>query len=664
MACNPLDLPTEFVAEVDVGSGNMRLTRLPISIMNRAFLELYNRELQLLYERSKQFAEEFPGVAERLGGLTERNDGPRPRQRAAGQRLHGGARPAQAEERVRAIHLGPARPAAAELSGADPAGDARPGDAALRRSGAGRRTALRRAATTSTRSMSSRSAASPAASGCGAISSSGRCIIEHGRILRRAGAAAGARPRSRAGHRRRAAPRLPAPVRAARQRQGERRQARRRRSRTSRSTACRSISWARTTTRSRSTSSSSPTAGASRSATSIPSATRTSSPLPLDLARADRLRRDARRWPRTTTASSRASICCSTSSAFPEKFLGFRLEGLRKLLSQIDAPAFDLIFEFVGRRAAAAVGRPARHVRALRGAGRQPVRDELQPRAGAAQRIRASCRPRPQPHARFRGAPHRRRLRPLSRAARTRCRSFRSTASRPRTSARRTRSTTRCAGCRAAAPPRNGAPARVSAYAGTELFISLFEPADIDDRERVRELSVRALASNRHLADQLPVGEAGADFYLVDDTSLPLRCVAGITTAARIAGHAGAPARRRGAVRRHAVEARSTSSPSIISASSTTTTRTAPAALRELLALFADLSDVVSEQRIRGIEGISSRPIVRRLRQKNGFNAARGIEITVCSTRRPSKAPASSCSAPCSTASSPNTPRSTASPRR
>jgi len=31
MACNPLDLPTEFVAEVDIGSGNLRLTRLPIS---------------------------------------------------------------------------------------------------------------------------------------------------------------------------------------------------------------------------------------------------------------------------------------------------------------------------------------------------------------------------------------------------------------------------------------------------------------------------------------------------------------------------------------------------------------------------------------------------------------------------------------------------------
>lgn len=31
MACNPLDLPMEFVAEVEVGSGKMQLTRLPIS---------------------------------------------------------------------------------------------------------------------------------------------------------------------------------------------------------------------------------------------------------------------------------------------------------------------------------------------------------------------------------------------------------------------------------------------------------------------------------------------------------------------------------------------------------------------------------------------------------------------------------------------------------
>ena len=43
--------------------------------MNREFLDLYNRELQLLYEQAHEFAEEYPGIAERLGGLlTDRMD--------------------------------------------------------------------------------------------------------------------------------------------------------------------------------------------------------------------------------------------------------------------------------------------------------------------------------------------------------------------------------------------------------------------------------------------------------------------------------------------------------------------------------------------------------------------------------------------------------------
>src|SRR5438552_18457834 len=43
--------------------------------MDREFLDLYNRGLKLLYESAKEFAEEYPGVAERLGGLaSERID--------------------------------------------------------------------------------------------------------------------------------------------------------------------------------------------------------------------------------------------------------------------------------------------------------------------------------------------------------------------------------------------------------------------------------------------------------------------------------------------------------------------------------------------------------------------------------------------------------------
>ena len=39
--------------------------------MNRDFLDLYQLELKQLYEKSRQFADEYPGVARRLGGLIE-----------------------------------------------------------------------------------------------------------------------------------------------------------------------------------------------------------------------------------------------------------------------------------------------------------------------------------------------------------------------------------------------------------------------------------------------------------------------------------------------------------------------------------------------------------------------------------------------------------------
>lgn len=39
--------------------------------MNREFLDHYNRELGLLQEQAREFAEEYPGVAERLGGLID-----------------------------------------------------------------------------------------------------------------------------------------------------------------------------------------------------------------------------------------------------------------------------------------------------------------------------------------------------------------------------------------------------------------------------------------------------------------------------------------------------------------------------------------------------------------------------------------------------------------
>ena len=52
-------------------------------------------------------------------------------------------------------------------------------------------------------------------------------------------------------------------------------------------------------------------------------------------------------------------------------------------------------------------------------------------------------------------------------------------------------------------------------------------------------------------------------------------------------------------------------------------------ALRELLALFSDMSDGVSERQIRGIEAMSTRPVTRMIRGRDGFHPARGTEITL-----------------------------------
>ncbi len=44
--------------------------------MKRAFRDAYNRELALLYERAAEFAAEYPGIADRLGGLLRENTDP------------------------------------------------------------------------------------------------------------------------------------------------------------------------------------------------------------------------------------------------------------------------------------------------------------------------------------------------------------------------------------------------------------------------------------------------------------------------------------------------------------------------------------------------------------------------------------------------------------
>lgn len=313
--------------------------------------------------------------------------------------------------------------------------------------------------------------------------------------------------------------------------------------------------------------------------------------------------------------------------ACPQKFMGFRLDGLRKALAPIDAHVFDVLFEFdavVPRLASivnsslfALYAAPAVNLFEM-----QLSRIPLDPREHEHHVVPDRSRPLDfEAHriidvfAHYSGAREKMRVFPLYSLPTNDVRLDEALFYTLRRLPRRETAQERRRGSR-------------SQYMGTELFISLREPADIDDDDRADELSVRALVSNRHLPEHLPVGEAGADFFLTDDTSLPLTCLVGPTPPRESIIHlerrqrAATPT---GEIAWKLVNLLSLNHLGLMDRDG----QDRAGGLRELLGLFADLSDLTTERRIRGIHGISSRPIVRRIRQENGFNAARGVEITV-----------------------------------
>lgn len=313
--------------------------------------------------------------------------------------------------------------------------------------------------------------------------------------------------------------------------------------------------------------------------------------------------------------------------AFPNKFVGFRLGRLRQVLSRIDAHAFDVLFEFdsVVPRLAAVVRRemfslyaaPAANLFEMQ-CSRIPLRSSEAEHHVVPDRSRwldFEAHRVLDVFAHYSGSSEKVRVFPLYSLPTDQTPLKDALFYTFRRIPRRETLQEQASG------PR-------STYVGSELFLSLREPSDIDEPERARELSVRALVSNRHLPEQLPVGEAGADFHLNDDTSLLLRCLAGPTAPRE--SIVTLERRQRAGVTSGAVAWKLVNALALNHLGLTDRgTQDRAGGLRELLTLFADLNDIVTERRIRGIVAVTSRPITRRLRQPNGFNAARGVEITV-----------------------------------
>jgi type VI secretion system protein ImpG len=167
-----------------------------------------------------------------------------------------------------------------------------------------------------------------------------------------------------------------------------------------------------------------------------------------------------------------------------------------------------------------------------------------------------------------------------------------------------------------------------SDYTGTDMFLSLNEIGGIDDQDAIAELSVRALCSNRHLTEHLPIGIGGADFRLVDDFTLDLVCVAGPTPPREPVIRqlrSRSETAHTGTVTWRLVNLLSTNHLGLVERGAGRNAE----AVRETLSIFAEMADSATERRIRGVRHVDSRPIVRRIRQRSGVGVARGIEITV-----------------------------------
>lgn len=311
---------------------------------------------------------------------------------------------------------------------------------------------------------------------------------------------------------------------------------------------------------------------------------------------------------------------------FPRKFLGFRLRGLERVMARLKSKNVDVIFVFdeVDARLAAPVRREMFALYAApavnlfeKTTDRIPVRINEHEHHVVPDRSRMlDFEPHSilDVHAHYVGGREKQKVAPLYSSPE---------GASPASGLLYTQR--RLPRRRSAAERREG---RASDYTGTEMFISLVEPATIADAHAVAELSVRALCSNRHLTEHLPTGAGGADFRLIDNVALDIACLAGptpprepIVAQLRLRSETAST----GVVTWRLINLLSLNHLGLVQHGAGRNGE----ALRELLALFADLSDGATERRIRGIKSVDSRPVVRRFPQRAGTGAARGLEITV-----------------------------------
>ncbi len=157
-----------------------------------------------------------------------------------------------------------------------------------------------------------------------------------------------------------------------------------------------------------------------------------------------------------------------------------------------------------------------------------------------------------------------------------------------------------------------------SSYIGTEVFLSLVDPAQAPFSGDLRQLSVQTLCTNRDLVLQLPIGIGTTDLSL--NVAAPLAGIRVMSGPSR----PYAPLAD-GAVSWRAISHLSLNYLSLVQ----TTPEEGAAALRDLLELYAASADHSAKRQIEGIRSVRVGRVVRRLRAPGPLAFGRGLEIAV-----------------------------------
>ena len=159
-----------------------------------------------------------------------------------------------------------------------------------------------------------------------------------------------------------------------------------------------------------------------------------------------------------------------------------------------------------------------------------------------------------------------------------------------------------------------------SSYVGSEVFLSLVDSDEAPYRSDLRQLAVETLCTNRDLPLHLSLGQGRSDFNV--DSGAPVasvRCLAGPTPPLASHAHGDTSWRLISHLSLNYLSLVDTAGP----------TGESGAALRELLSLYADLSDSGSRKQIDGIRETSCTGVTRALPVAGPTTFGRGLEVGI-----------------------------------